>query len=107
MGNREGGRKQKEKVSRGRFPWEHEKDAGSRMKESEEADCLGKKRRRQEAESTCQKSHIAMGTRERGRKQNDNVRRGRLPWEKENAIISNIISFQGSSNPQNSLVSVF
>jgi hypothetical protein len=52
------------------------------MKQSEEPDCRGKKRRRLEGEGKCQKSQIDLGKRERGGKENETVRRARLPWDK-------------------------
>jgi hypothetical protein len=50
LGKREGGWTENERVRRGSMAWEKEKEAGRRMKESEEADWLGKKRRRLEGE---------------------------------------------------------
>jgi hypothetical protein len=44
LGKREGGWKENDRVRRGRLTFEKEKEAGRRMKESEEADWLGKKR---------------------------------------------------------------
>jgi hypothetical protein len=50
LGKREEGSKENEKVRTARMGWEKAKQVGSRMKQSEEPDCHGKKRRRLEAE---------------------------------------------------------
>jgi hypothetical protein len=63
--------------------WENEKEAKRRMKESEEADWLGKKRNRLKEQCKSQKSQMGLGKREIGWKENERVRRARLAWEKE------------------------
>jgi hypothetical protein len=50
MGKREGGWEENEPVRRARLAWETEKEAGRRMKESEEPDWLRKKSRRLDGE---------------------------------------------------------
>jgi hypothetical protein len=86
LGKREVGWELNETIRRGRLPWEKEKEAGSRTKNSEEPECLGKKRRRQDSDGQSQTSQISLGKREGGWKENEPGRRARLAWEKEKEV---------------------